>query len=437
MLVNSMKEHSKRAALYAAISISLVPCFGLLTFPSVVSPPSLALYASAILGYIGLVLLLWMYVLGTKTYDEDPVAKKEIDQLNKKIYEKSDQKINDIYEKGRKWSLDHFELLYKLLGTKFDKYIYESEMAEIGKQIVKQGLDKGVFEISEGAIVFKGEKYSLHTRVFVNSQDLPTYEAKDLGLNITKFKNYPNAEESIIITANEQNDYFKVLKQVFLLIDEKNGSKTKHIGHGMMRFLSGKMSSRTGNVITAEALISDIKDLVKEKIQDRKFSTEENEEIANIVAIGAIKYTILRSSIGSNIIFDSASSISFEGDSGPYLQYSAVRAQSVLDKSKELNISSEFNFNEKIDFPDKVTSLEKKIIKFEEVVARARREYAPQIIATYLVDLAGEFNSFYASQVILDNKSTLSHYYVILTKTFLITMTNGLDLLGIRVPKKM
>jgi arginyl-tRNA synthetase len=252
-----------------------------------------------------------MYVLGTKTYDEDPIAKKEIDQLNKKIYEKSDQKINDIYEKGRKWSLDHFELLYKLLGTKFDKYIYESEMAEIGKQIVKQGLDKGVFEISEGATVFKGEKYSLHTRVFINSQDLPTYEAKDLGLNITKFKNYPDAEESIIITANEQNDYFKVLKQVFLLIDEKNGSKTKHIGHGMMRFLSGKMSSRTGNVITAEALISDIKDLVKEKIQDRKFSTEENEEIANIVAVGAIKYTILRSSIGSNIIFDSASSNCF------------------------------------------------------------------------------------------------------------------------------
>jgi len=378
-----------------------------------------------------------MYVLGTKTYDEDLIAKKEIDELNKKIYEKSDTKINDIYEKGRKWSLDHFELIYKLLGTKFDKYIYESEMAEIGKDIVRQNLIRGIFEISEGATVFKGEKYSLHTRVFINSQGLPTYEAKDLGLNVTKFKDYPDLDESIIITANEQNDYFKVLKQVFLLIDEKNGSKTRHIGHGMMRFLSGKMSSRTGNVVTAEALISDIKDLVKEKIQDRKFNVEEIEEIANVVAVGAIKYTILRSSVGSNIIFDSASSISFEGDSGPYLQYSAVRAQSILDKAKEVNISSEFNYNKKMDFPEKANSLEKKIIKFEEVVARARSEYAPQTIATYLVDLAGEFNSFYASQVIIDNKNPLSHYFVILTKAFLITMTNGLDLLGIKVPRKM
>jgi arginyl-tRNA synthetase len=175
-----------------------------------------------------------MYVLGTKTYEENAEVKKEIDELNKKIYDKSDSSVNAIYEKGRKWSLDHFDLLYKILGTKFDKFIFESEMASIGLDVVNKNIGE-VFEISEGATVFKGEKYGLHTRVFINSHGLPTYEAKDLGLNVTKFKTYPDASQSIIITASEQNDYFKVIKQVLVLIDKENGQKTKHIGHGMMR----------------------------------------------------------------------------------------------------------------------------------------------------------------------------------------------------------
>lgn len=377
-----------------------------------------------------------MYVLGTKTYDENPEVKKEIDELNKKIYAKSDNKINEIYDKGRGWSLEHFDLLYKILGTKFDKFIFESEMANIGLEAVKQNTGK-VFQMSDGATVFKGEDYGLHTRVFVSSHGIPTYEAKDLGLNITKFKNYPDALESIIITASEQNDYFRVIKQVLFLIDQENGNKTKHIGHGMMRFASGKMSSRTGNVITAEALIEDIKELVKEKIKDRKFGVDEVNEIADIVAVGAIKYTILRSAIGSNIVFDSTSSISFEGDSGPYLQYSAVRAQSILEKAKDEQINIDSLSTKDFMMPDSVYPLEKMLIKFEETVGRSRADLAPQTIASYLVALAGLFNSFYASQVIVDKNSPLSLYYVALTKAFLITMTSGLHLLGIRVPRRM
>ncbi len=377
-----------------------------------------------------------MYVLGTKTYEENPEAKKEIDELNKKIYAKSDNKINDIYDKGRKWSLDHFDLLYKILGTKFDKFIFESEMASIGLEVVKQNTGQ-VFQLSDGATVFKGEDYGLHTRVFISSHGIPTYEAKDLGLNITKFKNYPDALESIIITASEQNDYFRVIRKVLSLIDMENGNKTKHIGHGMMRFASGKMSSRTGNVITADSLIDDIKELVKEKIKDRKFGADEVNEIADIVAVGAIKYTILRSAIGSNIVFDSTSSISFEGDSGPYLQYSAVRAQSILEKAKAETINIDSLSPKDVVMPDSIYPIEKMIIKFEEIVERSRIDLAPQTVASYLVALAGLFNSFYASQVIIDKNNPLSLYYVSLTKAFLITMTNGLNLLGIKVPKRM
>ena len=382
-----------------------------------------------------------MYVEGTNSYDIDAKAKEEIDSLNILIYKKSNEKVNELYTKGRRWSLEHFELLYKQLGTKFDDYIYESEMAEVGLDIVKDFLKKEVFEMSDGATVFKGEKYGLHTRVFINSHDLPTYEAKDVGLNVTKFRKYPDADQSIIITASEQNDYFKVLTKVLTLIDSENGTKTKHIGHGMMRFASGKMSSRTGKVITAEALISDIKGLVKEKIIDRDFTKLESEEISNIIAIGAIKYSILRTSVGSDIIFDSKASISFEGDSGPYLQYSVVRANSVLEKVGETKLLNNLNIkqlkNEEIILPEKVGILEKLISRFPDIVERAKGDLAPQIIANYLTTLAGAFNSFYASQIILDSNNKFSPYYIASTKIFRDTMKDGLWILGIEVPNKM
>ena len=345
--------------------------------------------------------------------------------------------------------------------------IFESEMAPVGLKIVKENIKgkekvestidselnnstkellndgtsgiSGVFEESDGAIVFKGEEYGLHTRVFINSRGLPTYETKDVGLNVTKFEKFPDAAQSIIITANEQNDYFKVLTKVFSLIDAKNGGKTMHIGHGMLRFAEGKMSSRTGNVVTADALIGDIKKMVMEKIAGRDFSADDAEEVARMIAIGAIKYTILRQAIGGNVVFDSAASISFEGDSGPYLQYSAVRAASVLEKVGGGTFSGTSATSTKSDMklPETVGLLEKLIVRFPDISERARVEYAPQHVANYLVQLAGAFNAFYANQTIIDEKDPLMAYRVELVRAFLKTMTRGLWLLGIEVPKKM
>lgn len=370
-----------------------------------------------------------MYVEGTNVYEANPAAKTEIDALNKTIYGKHDAEVRALVEKGRAWSLEHFELLYKMLGTTFDETIYESEMAPIGLDLVKKN-PKKVFEHSEGAIVFKGENHGCHTRVFVNSQGLPTYEAKELGLNITKFERHPQAEKSIIVTASEQNDYFKVLMKVISLIDEKNGAKLVHIGHGMMRFASGKMSSRTGNVVTAEQLVGDLKAMVMEKMQGREFAAAEADEIAEQIAVAAMKYTVLRSSIGSDIVFDSVASISFEGDSGPYLQYSVVRANSVLEKAKVMKAGT-------MVMPDKVGMLEKMLTRFDDIAARAAAELAPQQLATYLIELAGAFNNFYNTQMILDEKEPLSPYRIALTRAFKEVMTEGLNLLGIKVPRKM
>ncbi len=369
-----------------------------------------------------------MYVLGSSKYDEDEKAKVEIVEINKKIFEKSDPEINKIYEAGRKLSLEYFDGVYEKLGTKFNNFFFESEVADDGIRIVKEFLKKGIFEESEGAIVFPGEKYGEHTRVFINSQGLPTYEAKELGLNKKKFEIYPKLNESIIVTANEQDAYFRVVLQALKQIDKNIGEKTKHMSHGLLRPASGKMSSRKGNVVPAEVLIKDFEVLVEDKTKDRDFTSKEKGEINNQIAIAGLKYIILRQSIGGDIIYDPNKALSFEGDSGPYLQYATVRAQAVVNKASDKEVNT---------LPDVVSAFEKTLIRFPEIIERARLEYAPHYIVTYLTELSSAFNAYYANNQILDEKDALSPYRVLITKVFVQTMKNGLWILGIKVPERM
>lgn len=372
------------------------------------------------------------YAFGHKAHEEDEKAKAEIVSINKKLYDRSDEEINKIYENGRKESLYYFEQMYRTLGTKFDFYFFESEVADFGKEVVKKNIGE-VFEKSDGAVVFRGENYDkkLHTRVFINKEGLPTYEAKELGLSKIKYERF-RYDTSIIVTGSEINEYFKVLlaamKQVFPDLAEK----TRHISHGMMRLPDGKMSSRTGNVITAESLISDVKDKVLLKMKDGEITETEKEDVAEMVAIAAIKYSILRQSIGGDIIFDFDKSISFEGDSGPYLQYSAVRARSILKKAEGIVSASRA-------LPDswETTDLERILERFPDIVARAGSEYAPHHIANYLIELSSTFNSFYADHKIVDVEDIASPYKLAITQAFGGVMTKGLHLLGIKVPERM
>ena len=378
------------------------------------------------------------YVFGSEKYEINETAKKEITELNKKIFERSDKNINALYDKGKKESLEYFEKIYKTLGTKFDYYFFESAVADFGKKIVENGLKSGIFEKGEkGATIFKGEKTGLHTRVFINSEGLPTYEAKELGLAHIKYKKY-GYNQSVIITGNEINEYFKVLLSAMLQIFPELAEKTKHIGHGMMRLSEGKMSSRTGKIITFEFLLNKVEELVKEKIKDRDLSDLEKKEITEKVAIGALKYSILKQSIGSDIVYDFEKSISFEGDSGPYLQYSYARANSVLEKSKAEKIKSDTNLRMTSEFTNEKTSgLEKMMVYFPEVVQKAGREYEPHVIVLYLTELAREFNNYYANNKIVDKADEFSPHRVALTEAFSIIMKNGLWLLGIDVLEKM
>lgn len=367
-----------------------------------------------------------MYVAGTRAYDSGPDGAAFVADVNGKIFARTDGDVSAVYDTCRRWSLEYFETIYKRLDTKFDVTIYESDVAGPGMKVVREFLEKGVFDESQGAVVFRGERRGLHTRVFITSQGLPTYESKEIGLNIKKFELYPGLDESIVVTANEQDDYFKVLLKALSLIRPDVAEKTRHLSHGLLRKAGGKMSSRTGEVVAAEDLIDEMRELVENKAADRGLSSDD----VDAIAMAAIKYTILRQGIGGDVIFDSAKSISFEGDSGPYLQYSAVRANSVLEKAGKKDVAVK-------EFPDKAGPLEGLLIRFPDVIERARAEYAPQVVANYLTALASTFNSFYARNIIVDEKEPLSPYRIALTRVFRAVMTDGLWLLGIKVPGKM
>ncbi len=375
-----------------------------------------------------------LYVLGSAKYEEDPQAKKEIDEINKQVYTKADSEINALYDAGRKISLERFEEIYKTLGTEFTKgfYFFESQTAPDGIFIVEELLKKGILEKSDGAVVFKGEQYGFHTRVFINSQGLPTYETKELGLSKMKFAK-GNFDRSIVITASEQKDYFNVLLKVLGFYNAEIANKTKNVTHGMMRFAEGKMSSRKGNVITAESMIDDIEKLVLEKIADRDFSDAQKKEIAEMVAVGAIKYSILKQSPGRDIIFDFAKSLSFEGDSGPYLQYTHARINSVLAKAAEAGIKESANYSD----TENPGELEHLLVRLPEIIERAEREFAPQLITTYLINLASAFNTYYANNIILSDDKMQSAHRVALAHATKNALAVGLYILGIKAPDRM
>lgn len=373
------------------------------------------------------------YAEGHKAYEDDENSRQEIIEINKKIYNESDGEISKIYEEGRQKSLDKFEFLYERLDSHFDFHFYESEAGEIGGELVRENIGR-VFEKGEnGAIIFKGENFEpkTHTRVFLNSEGLPTYEAKELGLAQIK-KDWLDYDKSITVTANEQDSFFKVVEVAIGEVFPELKGKLKHLSHGMLKLPSGKMSSRTGTIISAEDLIEQVKEKVLEKMKDGEVLENEKAEISEQISLGAIKYSILRQAIGGDIIFDFDKSISFEGDSGPYLQYSSVRARSLMRKAEGV-----VNSSHEIPEDWSTTNIERLLERFPGVIEKAGREYAPHHLATYLVELSSEFNSFYASHKIIDEGDNTSAYRIAITTAFYFVMMKGLDLLAIQVPEKM
>ncbi len=369
------------------------------------------------------------YAMGATAYKEREEAQKEIREINKKVYDRSDEEVNALYDKGRSISLAYFETIYKIIDTKFDAYFFESEAGPRGKEIVVKNPE--IFIESDGARIFEGEKYGLHTRVFLNNEGLPTYEAKELALAKLKEEKLGEYDLSVVSTSNEINEYFKVLKKAMSFIYPELEAKTEHIGHGTVRLTSGKMSSRTGDVIPAIDFIEEVADTAMAKM-DAGGKTAPDDTLAHDIAIGAIKYATLRGNIRQDSVFDKEQALSFEGDSGPYLMYTHARIASMEAKAKEVAIEPNTTVA-----PEDPYEIEKLIYQFPEIVKKAQEERAPHHVITFLTALSGAFNTFYAQEKIVDTTDQFAPYKLALASAVRTTLKNGLHLLAIKAPDRM
>src|SRR3989338_8352261 len=254
------------------------------------------------------------YSSGSKAFEEDARAKKEIVEVNKMIYEQHGDIIS-LWKETRQWSLDYFDSIYARVYTKFDRLYFESEFAERGKKIIQEALKKKILVKSKEAVIFDGKKYGLDTRVFLNALGIPTYEGKELALAEKEFSDFGLLDKCMHVVGPEQNSFFKVTFKVEELLDPKKyKDKQKHLIGGWVRLKHGKMSSRSGVVVEGQWLI----DEAKKKIQE-KFNCPD--ETAEVLAVASVKYSFLKKGISSEIVFDFDESISLDCNSAPYLIY--------------------------------------------------------------------------------------------------------------------
>ena len=369
----------------------------------------------------------WMascYQKGNTAYEEVEEAKAEITAINKRVYvfhseEDRTSPLAQIYWTCREWSYTYFDAFYARIGSKFEKYYPESQTAPLGLEIVRKHIGD-VYEESDGAVVFKGEKYGLHTRVFINSNGLPTYEAKDVGLAVKKWNDY-SFDKSVIITGNDIVEYMKVvMKSIEGFLPEAT-KRTTHLTHGQVKLAGGiKMSSRKGNFLRAV-------DVLQAASEANKLAN--NQEDAQ-VSLGAVKYAFLKQRMGGDIVYDPNESVSLQGNSGPYLQYAHARACSILEKS---TLGRNTEPSKDIDQAER--SMLRKISEYSEVVEKATLELMPHHICTYLYELAQSFNRFYEHNRVIDDPREEQRIQVMSIYTN--TLKNGLELLGIHAPQKM
>ena len=365
------------------------------------------------------------YVEGTALYDEDESAHAAITELNKEIYKINAEDLHDsdtakLYWRGRELSYDYFNDFYAKIGVKFDKYYPESTVAGLGLKTVKEQLEKGVYELSDGATIFNGEKFGLHTRVFINKEGVPTYEAKDVGLILTKWQDY-HFDKSVVITGSEQLDYMKVVLKSIEQFEPDLVKKTSHLIHGLVKLPGNvKMSSRKGNFLKAV----DVLDMIKDELKSAYNSEDEK------VIMAATKYAFLKYKMGGDIIFDPKESVKMTGNSGPYLLYSAVRAKKILQKSTS---SAESIAPTVLEPAEK--NLIKKILEYKSVLKEATAEMAPHKVANYLYELAQDFSRFYETCQV--NGCEREKERLKIVRVYLATMTHGLNILGINIPEEM
>lgn len=362
------------------------------------------------------------YAQGAKAYDEDESAKHRIEELTKETFHFSDDNLRAIYELGKQWSFAYFDETFKRLGSKpVERPYLESQTDEKGRAIVEANIGK-VFEKSDGAVIFPGERYGLHTRVFISSRGTTLYESRDLGLMALKENDY-HPDKSYIVTAVEQDAYFKVVFKAAAMASPETKDKTVNIATGTVKLSTGKMSSRTGEVVNISWLFEKLGDALKELNPEGKHTEE--------TILAALRYSFLKNRLTSDTVFDINQAISIEGNTGPYLLYAYARARTILRKSTVKPVSLETI----PDLEPDERALIAKLTGFNDAVEKAVIETMPHHITGYLSELSRELNSFYEKNRVIG--SPRESIRAALLTQFTTTLQEGLQILGIEAVEEV
>ncbi|MBQ4294154.1 MAG: arginine--tRNA ligase [Prevotella sp.] len=373
--------------------------------------------------------------------EESPLIKEAHDMLVK--WEQGDREIRALWEKMNAWVYAGFDETYRALGVSFDKIYYESQTYLEGKAKVEEGLEKGLFYHKEDNSVWadlSGD--GLDQKLLLRSDGTSVYMTQDIGTAAMRFSDYP-IDKMIYVVGNEQNYHFQVLSILLDRLGFKWGKELVHFSYGMVELPNGKMKSREGTVVDADDLIAtmiaDAASMSEDKVNKlQDISDEEKADIARIVGMGALKYFILKVDARKNMLFNPEESIDFNGNTGPFIQYTHARIRSILRKAEAAGTNLPEALEPGMPVNEKETTLIQKLSEYAAAVEQAGKDYSPSGIANYCYELTKEFNQFYHDFSILNAESEAEKTVrLVLAANVAKVLRNGMRLLGIEVPERM
>ncbi len=375
-----------------------------------------------------------------KAKQEAPLIKEAHEMLVK--WEQNDPEVRALWKKMNSWVYAGFDETYKAMGVSFDKIYYESETYLEGKKAVLEGLDKGLFyRRPDNSVWADLTKDGLDEKLLLRSDGTSVYMTQDIGTAKLRFQDYP-IDRMIYVVGNEQNYHFQVLSILLDRLGFKWGKDLVHFSYGMVELPNGKMKSREGTVVDAdeliEKMITDAYNISREMGKNSDIDEAEAREIARKVGLGALKYFILKVDARKNMLFNPAESIDFNGNTGPFIQYTYARIRSVLRKAVEAGTVIPQTLTPGVQLAEKEVSLIQKLNDFPTVVGEAGKNYNPSTIANYCYELTKEYNQFYHDFSILKEEDSGKRLFrIVLSETVAKILKEGMGLLGIEMPERM
>ena len=376
----------------------------------------------------------------TRAKNEAPLIVEAHEMLVK--WEQGDKEVRDLWRKMNSWVYEGFDETYKALGVGFDKIYYESDTYLEGKEKVDEGLKKGIFyRRPDGSVWADLTKEGLDEKLLLRADGTSVYMTQDIGTAKLRFQDYP-IDKMIYVVGNEQNYHFQVLSILLDKLGFEWGKSLVHFSYGMVELPNGKMKSREGTVVDADDLVAEmVRQARKTADESGKFADmpeEEKAQVARIVGMGALKYFLLKVDARKNMLFNPEESIDFNGNTGPFIQYTYARIRSILRKAAEAGIEVPAQLPTDVELSVKEEALVQHVADFANVVRQAGQEYSPSSVAAYCYDLVKEYNQFYHDFSILrEEDAKKKAFRLVLSKNVAKVVRLGMSLLGIEMPERM